>query len=133
MIEHEQRLSDLLPGAEVHLSGSASLPGLEPADLDLVVLVDDVAAAAETLRTAYPVLYAEEWRDDWAAFRDPGPPQVDVVVTRRGTLGDKHHRLAWERLAADPELLAEYRTMKESPVDYEIRKRKFFERVVRLL
>ena len=130
MIEQERRLRELLPEGRVHLSGSASVPGLEPGDLDLVVLVDDVAAAAETLLPEYPMLYADEWRDDWAAFRDPGPPQVDIVLTRPGTLGDKHHRLAWGLLADRPDLLAEYRELKATPDDYERRKREFFERVV---
>jgi len=128
--EYQQRLSELLPGGEVHLSGSASVPGLDPGDLDLVVLVDDVAAAADALRAEYPVLYPEEWRDDWAAFRVPGSPQVDIVVTRPGTLGDKHHRLAWQLLAESPDLLDQYRALKATPEDYEPRKRKFFERVV---
>lgn len=130
MKEHERRLRELLPRAEVHPSGSASLPGLDPSDLDLVVLVEDISAAAETLRSHYPPLHPAEWREDWAAFRDPGPPQVDVAVTRRGTLGDMHHRLAWQLLAADPGLLGEYRALKQSSVDYDVRKRKFFERVV---
>jgi GrpB-like predicted nucleotidyltransferase (UPF0157 family) len=130
VIEVERRIRELLPAAEVQLSGSASLPGLDPGDLDLVVLVEDVEAAAETLRAEYPVLYAEEWRDDWAAFRVPGTPQVDVVVTRPGTLGDKHHRLAWHLLAERPDLLEEYRALKATPGDYEGRKREFFERVV---
>jgi GrpB-like predicted nucleotidyltransferase (UPF0157 family) len=131
--EHERRLRRLLRGAEVQVTGSASVPGLGAADLDLVVLVGDVAAAADILRSEYPVLHEEEWRRDWAAFRDPGPPQVDVVVTRPGSLGDKHHRLAWRRLVADPELLAEYRALKATGSDYERRKREFFERVVSLL
>jgi hypothetical protein len=131
--EHQRRLRELLPAAEVLLTGSSSLAGLEPADIDLVVLVEDVAASAEILRAEYPVLYPDEWRDDWAAFRDPGPPQVDVVLTRRGTLGDKHHRLAWELLAHRPDLLEEYRALKGASDDYEQRKREFFERVVALL
>ena len=130
MIEQERRLRELLPEGRVHLSGSASVPSLEAGDLDLVVLVDDVRAAAEILRSEYPVLYADAWRDDWAAFRDPGPPQVDIVLTRAGTLGDKHHRLAWELLADRPALLEEYRELKATPDDYEQRKREFFERVV---
>jgi GrpB-like predicted nucleotidyltransferase (UPF0157 family) len=130
MIEYERRLRELLPGGEVHLSGSARVPGLDPGDLDLIVLVDDVAAAADILRAEYPVLHAEEWREDWAAFRVPGSPQVDIVVTRRGTVGDKHHRLAWDLLAGRPELLEEYRALKATPEDYERRKREFFERVV---
>lgn len=130
MIEQEQRLRELLPGARVQLSGSAGMPGLEADDLDLVALVDDVAAAAEILGSEYPPLHPGEWRADWAAFRDPGPPQVDIVLTRPGSLGDKHHRLAWELLAARPDLLAEYRELKAAPGDYERRKREFFERVV---
>lgn len=130
MIEQERRLRELLPGARVHLSGSASVPGLEAGDLDLVALVDDVATAAEILRSEYPALYRDEWRDDWAAFRDPGPPQVDIVLTRPGSLGDKHHRLAWELLGGRPDLLDEYRELKATPRDYERRKREFFERVV---
>jgi GrpB-like predicted nucleotidyltransferase (UPF0157 family) len=133
VIEHERRLRELLPTAEVLLSGSASLPGLDAGDLDLVVLVEDVAAAAEILRSQYPVLYGEDWREDWAAFRVPGPPQVDIVVTRAGTLGDKHHRLAWQLLAERPDLLEEYRALKTTPEECELRKREFFERVVALL
>ncbi|HZT94208.1 MAG TPA: hypothetical protein VE985_07020 [Gaiellaceae bacterium] len=133
MIEQERRLRELLPAAEVLLAGSSSLAGLEPRDIDLVVLVEDVAASGEILRAEYPVLYPDEWREDWAAFRDPGPPQVDVVVTRRGTLGDKHHRRAWELLAQRPDLLGEYRALKETSDDYQSRKREFFERVVGLL
>jgi hypothetical protein len=78
LIDHERRLRELLPDAEVHLSGSASLSVLEPADLDLVVLVGDVEAAAA-------------------------------------------------------DRLAEYRALRESPVDYDVRKREFFEQVVALL
>lgn len=130
MIGQERRLRELLPGARVQLSGSACVPGLEPVDLDLVALVDDVAAAAEILRPEYPELYPDEWRDDWAAFRDPGPPQVDIVLTKPGSLGDKHHRLAWELLAERPDLLAEYRELKATRRDYERRKREFFDRVV---
>jgi GrpB-like predicted nucleotidyltransferase (UPF0157 family) len=133
LIDQGARIRELLPGAEVHLTGSACLPGLQPGDIDLVVLVEDVPRAADVLRAGYPALHADDWREDWAAFRDPGPPQVDVVVTRRGTPGDKHHRLAWQLLASDPGLLAEYRTLKATSVEYEARKREFFDRVVALL
>lgn len=133
MTGHRSRLSELLPEAEVHLSGSSCLPELDPGDVDLVALVEDVPAAANVLAEVYPALYPDDWRDDWAAFRDPGPPQVDVVVTRRGSLGDKHHRLAWLLLAGSPDLLAEYRALKATTEDYERRKREFFERVVALL
>ncbi len=123
----------LVPGAEVELTGSASVPGLSADDLDLVILVPDVARSAALLRDVYPPLYEDEWRDDWAAFRDPGPPQVDVVVTREGTKGDAHHRLAWRLLAERPDLLEEYRELKASRIDLERRKAAFFERLIGLL
>lgn len=124
--EHRRRIASLVPGADVRLTGSASVPGLDAADVDLVVLSDDVHATARLLARAYPRLYPEEWRDDWAAFRDPGPPQVDVVVTRPGSRGDAHHRLAWELLAADPQLVEKYRSVKGDVAQ----KAAFFERLV---
>jgi 16S rRNA (adenine1518-N6/adenine1519-N6)-dimethyltransferase len=118
------RLRALVPDASVKLTGSASFRGYPADDIDLVVVTDDVEAAAA--RVGLPELYREEWRDDWMAFRSEGRPQVDVVVTKPGTLGHAHHVRAWERLGDDPALLAEYRTIKGNVE----RKREFFERVV---
>jgi hypothetical protein len=77
-------------------------------------------------------LYEEEWRDDWAAFRDPGPPQVDVVLTKAGTKGDAHHRRAWELILADSDLKAEYERLKAAGMD-GAQKAAFFEHVVAML
>jgi 16S rRNA (adenine1518-N6/adenine1519-N6)-dimethyltransferase len=118
------RLRELLPDASIRLTGSASFRSYPADDVDLVAVVDDVAAAAA--RLDLPQLLPEEWRDDWAAFRIDAQPRVDVVVTRPGTLGHAHHVRAWERLADDPALLAQYRIAKLDPD----RKREFFERVV---
>jgi 16S rRNA (adenine1518-N6/adenine1519-N6)-dimethyltransferase len=118
------RLRAQLPGADVRLTGSASLRDSVVDDLDLVAIVDDVAAAAA--RLDLPPLYPEQWRDDWAAFRLDGNPRIDIVVTRAGSRGHAHHVRAWDRLAADPTLLAEYRQAKLNPEQ----KRDFFERVV---
>jgi GrpB-like predicted nucleotidyltransferase (UPF0157 family) len=131
--KHRQRIAASVPDAPILVTGSASVDGLPANDVDLVVLVSDVRDAAARLRQDYPPLYEDDWRDDWAAFRDPGPPQVDLVVTRPGTKGDAHHRRAWELLASEPGLLAEYRRLKASPEEYEERKAAFFERVVTLL
>jgi len=126
------RLTALLPAAEVHVTGGALVEGDAADDVDLVVLVSDVTAAATMLRdSGLAPLYEEEWQADWAAFREPGrPPQVDVVVTRRGTKGDDHHRRAWELLRHDPALLAEYHALKQDKTNYEPRKAAFFDRVV---
>ena len=55
------------------LLGCVELDRVDPDDVDLVVLVEDVAPAARALRVDYAPLYEEEWRSDWAAFREPGP------------------------------------------------------------
>jgi GrpB-like predicted nucleotidyltransferase (UPF0157 family) len=131
--KHRQRIAASVPNASILVTGSASVEGLPANDLDLVVLVADVWDAATRLRSDYPPLYEDDWRDDWVAFRDPGPPQVDLVVTQPGTRGDAHHRRAWELIANDPGLLAEYRRLKASSEEYEQRKAAFFDRVVMLL
>jgi hypothetical protein len=129
---HTARIAKAVPEGTTSLSGSTLLGRYGGHDLDLVVLVPSVAEAASRLRDAYPPLYEEEWRDDWAAFRDPGPPQVDVVITRRGTKGDAHHRLAWELILADGTLLAEYDQLAAAGMD-GAQKAAFFERVVAML
>jgi hypothetical protein len=128
--EHRERILSVLPHVEVILSGSALLDDVPHDDVDLVALVSDVPDAAGRLRRVYPVLFEEQWHDDWAAFRVAGPPQVDIVLTRRGTKGEAHHRIAWDVIAADPELVDEYRSMKATPGNYAERKAAFFARVV---
>jgi hypothetical protein len=129
---HMARIAKAVPEGTTSLSGSTLLGGYGGHDVDLVVLVQDVAAAASRLRDSYPPLYEEEWRDDWAAFRDPGPPQVDIVITKRGTKGDAHHRRAWELILADGTLIEEYEQLKAAGMDGS-QKEAFFERVVAML
>jgi hypothetical protein len=127
--QFESRISRLLPQSRTFLSGSSVLGEVSGRDVDLVVLVADVATAAERLRSELPVLHEDEWRDDWAAFRTPGPPQVDVVLTREGTLGDAHHRRVWELIVAEDSLRADYVRRKEVGMTDD-QKRLFFERAV---
>jgi hypothetical protein len=129
---HADRIAEAVPEGTTSVSGSTLLGPYGGHDLDLVVLVPDVADAAKRLRHAYPPLYEEEWRDDWAAFRDPGPPQVDVVLTKAGTKGDAHHRRAWELVLADDTLKAEYERLKAAGMN-SAQKALFFERVVAML
>jgi hypothetical protein len=129
-----RRIDGLLPGADIRLSGGALLEGDAAEDLDLVVLVGDVPAAAQRLRQAgIAPLYEEDWRDDWAAFREAGAPQVDMVLTKRGTKGEAHHLRAWDALLTDRALLAEYRALEPDRAGYETRKAAFFERIVAAL
>jgi hypothetical protein len=129
---HGRRIAGAVPEGSTSVSGSTLLGQWGGHDLDLVVLVPDVSNAARRLRDLYPPLYEDEWRDDWAAFRDPGPPQVDIVLTRRGTKGDAHHRRAWELILGDDALKAEYLRLKAAGMD-GAQKAAFFERVVGML
>ena len=126
---HESRIRNVLPEGATSISGSTLLGRYGGHDVDLVVLVPNVADAARRLREVYPPLYEEDWRDDWAAFRLPGEPQVDIVLTRRGTKGDAHHRRAWELILADDALRAEYERLKAAGMN-AAQKKVFFERIV---
>src|SRR5918999_4117269 len=129
---HSRRIAQAVPEGTTQLSGSARLGWFDGHDLDLVVLVPDVADGANRLRRVYPPLYEDEWRNDWAAFRDPGPPQVDIVLTRPGTKGDAHHREAWDLIVSNQGLRAEYEQLKATGMD-GAQKAAFFERVVEIL
>jgi hypothetical protein len=129
---HTARIAEAIPEARISVSGSTLLGSYGGHDIDLVVLVPYVASAADRLRSTYPPLYEEDWRDDWAAFRIEGPPQLDIVVTSPGTSGDDHHRRAWELILATPQLRAEYQTLKAGGMD-SMRKAEFFDRVVAML
>jgi hypothetical protein len=131
--EHKRRILDVLPSAIIQLSGSGLVEGLDSDDVDLVVLTSAVEPAASELAAVYPPLYPDEWRSDWAAFRDPGPPQVDVVVTVPGSRGDLHHRRAWEVLSRRLDLQAEYAKLRGRDGDHAEAKRVFFERIVSMV
>jgi hypothetical protein len=130
--DHVGRIAQAVPEGLTSVSGSTLLGCDGGHDVDLVVLVPQVPEAAGRLRLLYAALYEDEWRDDWAAFRHPGPPQVDVVLTRPGTKGDAHHRRAWELLLADEELRAEYERLKAVGMS-GAQKAEFFDRVVAML
>jgi hypothetical protein len=130
--DHVNRIGHAVPEGVTVVSGSTLLGHYGGHDVDLVVLVPQVSDAAARLRLLYPPLYEDDWRDDWAAFRHPGPPQVDIVVTRPGTEGDAHHRRAWELLLADAELRAEYEQRIAAGMS-GAQKAEFFDRVVAML
>ena len=129
---HTARIAEAVPEGRTSVSGSTLLGRYGGHDVDMVVLVPHVGSAAERLRRHYPPLYENEWRDDWAAFRLEGPPQVDIVLTIPGTSGDDHRRRAWELILANPRLRAEYETLKASGMD-STRKAEFFDRIVAML
>src|SRR6476469_4798232 len=87
---HTELIVGALPGAEVHLTGTASVPGLEANDVDLVALVPDVTVAAAELRHVYAPLYEDHWSDTWAAFRAPDPALLEEYAEAKQTPEGKH-------------------------------------------
>jgi GrpB-like predicted nucleotidyltransferase (UPF0157 family) len=130
------RLTALLSGRfELSLTGGTSVPGaLTKGDVDLHLRVGPPAFAATVaaLWTVYEVVRPEIWQDDsLATFAVPGSSlPTGVAVTPVGSEHDVRFRRTWDRLAADPALLAEYNAIKQAgPELYEERKSAFFDRL----
>jgi GrpB-like predicted nucleotidyltransferase (UPF0157 family) len=133
--EHERRIRNRLPDAEVRHTGGTSLSGvLTTGDVDIQVRTDrgSFAAARDALAGLYELLYPEAWSPDSAYFTAyAAEPPVEVALTVIGTRDDLHHGEAWERMAASPQLIQEYNALKRahegaSVDEYERAKRAFF-------
>lgn len=109
-------------------------------DVDLQVRTgrQSFATAREVLGELYEPLHREAWHAEGAFFVAPGSqPPVEIALTVIGSLDDLHHGEAWQRLAADQELLERYNALKReheggSINDYQAAKRKFFRENFRL-
>ena len=133
--EHEQRIRERLPSVEIRHTGGTSVPGLlTSGDVDLQVRIERrlFTAARDVLCELYEPLHPEAWGSDSAYFAaaDATPP-VEVALTVIGTLDDLHHGAAWDQIAANPTLIAEYNALKRthedgSPDEYDAAKREFF-------
>lgn len=139
--EHERRIRERLPDVEIRHTGGTSIPGmLTTGDVDLHVRTDKQAfeAARHVLHELYEPLHPEAWHSEGAFFvaADSQPP-VEVALTAIGSLDDLHHGEAWQRIAADPELIERYNALKRahgggSGDDYRAAKRDFFRQNFRL-
>jgi GrpB-like predicted nucleotidyltransferase (UPF0157 family) len=130
-----RRIRERLPGVEVRHTGGTSTPGvLTSGDVDLQVRVDskDFEEARAVLSELYEPYHLDAWHPEGAFFTSPGSePQVEVALTALGGLDDLHHGEAWDRIAADPELVEQYNAMKRahdsaSLDEYLAAKRAFF-------
>jgi hypothetical protein len=74
----------------------------------------------------------EVWHSEGAFFvAGATQPPVEIALTAIGSLDDLHHGEAWDRIAADPELIERYNDMKRasagsSTAEYNAAKRAFF-------
>ncbi|MEV4640640.1 hypothetical protein AB0J80_25180 [Actinoplanes sp. NPDC049548] len=127
------RAGPLLPEHELTLTGGSSVPGAltkGDVDLHLTVAPEDFAAAVATLRRLYRVVHPQIWQDTLATFAVDAELPTGIAVTPAGSEHDLRFRRSWQRLAADPGLLAAYNAMKLEPGgDYESRKSAFFDRL----
>jgi GrpB-like predicted nucleotidyltransferase (UPF0157 family) len=133
--DHERRIRERLPGAEIRHTGGTSIPGvLTSGDVDLQVRVapERFESAREVLSQLYEPFHLDAWHSEGAVVTSPGSaPQVEVALTAIGCLDDLHHGEAWDRMAADRKLVERYNAMKRahergSLEDYLAAKRAFF-------
>jgi len=133
--EHERRIRERLPSAQIRHTGGTSIPGvLTTGDVDLQVRTEPESfiAARDALCELYEPHVPDAWHLEGAFFVAPDShPTVEVALTAIGSLDDLHHGEAWDRIAADPNLIERYNSLKRAheggPVDdYLAAKRAFF-------
>ncbi len=132
---HRRRIAERLPEAQIRHTGGTSVAGLlTTGDVDLHVRVaaEALAHAREVLCELYEPAYVDVWHSEGAFFVAPGAqPPVEIALTAIGSLDDLHHGEAWERIAADPDLIQRYNALKRayegrSADEYHAAKREFF-------
>jgi len=130
--EHERRIRERLPDVEIRHTGGTSVPGvLTTGDVDLQVRTDKQSfeTARDVLCELYEPHCAEVWHSEGAFFVAPGTqPPVEVALTAIGSVDDLHHGEAWQRIAADQDLVERYNALKReheggSADDYQAAKR----------
>ena len=133
--EHKSRIRERLPHVEIRHVGGTSIRGvLTMGDVDLQVRVDKQSfdAVRDVLSELYEPYYVHVWHAEGAYFWAPDSrPRVEIALSAIGSLDDLHHGEAWERIAADDELVEQYNALKReheggSIDDYLAAKRDFF-------
>jgi hypothetical protein len=122
---------------EVVVTGPAGRPGvLTRGDIDLHLRVApaDFDAVVARLRDLYPPASLHAWAPTLAVFEVPAARLTGLAVTPIGSPHERRFTGSWQRLAADPELLAAYNALKTEHVgteSYEERKSAFFDDLTR--
>ncbi len=132
------RLAGLLGGEpELVLVGGSSVPAaLTKGDVDLHLRVPaaEFDRTVALLRGVYQVVHPEIWQETLATFAVPAALPAGVAVTPADSVHDVRFRRSWQLLAADPQLVEAYNTMKlrhrDRPEEYERHKSAFFDMLV---
>jgi hypothetical protein len=129
------RLATLLAGQEheLVLVGGSSLPGtLTQGDVDLHLRVPAAGfgRTVTALRAVHQVVHPEIWQESLATFAVAAALPTGIAVTPVGSGHDVRFSRGWALLAADPDLVDAYNTMKLASrgglAEYEHRKSAFF-------
>jgi GrpB-like predicted nucleotidyltransferase (UPF0157 family) len=134
--EHEARIRERLPHIEIRHIGGTSIRGVLTMgdDVDLQVRTDrqSFETVREVLSGLYEPHYVDVWHPEGAYFFAPDSrPRVEIALSAIGSLDDLHHGEAWQRLAAERDLVERYNALKReheggSIDSYLAAKREFF-------
>ena len=134
--EHEARIHERLPHVDIRHIGGTSIRGVltQGDDVDLQVRTDrqSFEAVRDVLSELYEPHYVHVWHTEGAYFFAPdSQPRVEIALSVIGSLDDLHHGEAWQRIAADGDLIERYNALKRdheggSIDDYLAAKRDFF-------
>lgn len=112
-----ERLTPLLPGADIHHIGSTAVPGLAAKPvIDLMALVADldapIAALVDAAEYVYPAAYNDTLVDRrWLCWPSAAQRTHHLHVVAGRDLLDAHLRFR-DELRANPELREEYAQLK---------------------
>ena len=134
--EHEARIRERLPHIEIRHIGGTSIRGVLTMgdDVDLQVRTDrqSFETVRDVLSGLYEPHYVDVWHPEGAYFFAPDSrPRVEIALSAIGSLDDLHHGEAWQRLAAERDLVERYNALKReheggSIDSYLAAKREFF-------
>jgi GrpB-like predicted nucleotidyltransferase (UPF0157 family) len=134
--EHEARIHERLPHVEIRHIGGTSIRGVltQGDDVDLQVRAgkDSFETVRDVLSALYEPHFVHVWHPEGAYFFAPdSQPRVEIALSAIGSLDDLHHGEAWQRIAADRDLIDRYNALKReheggSIDDYLAAKRDFF-------
>ncbi len=113
-----ERLTRLLPTAEIEHVGATAVPGaLTKGDLDILVRVqeDEFAPSLVVLEDEYTIHQPQNWTSTLASFIDPAEahPEVGVQLVTAASADDALFAPFRDALIADPDLLRRYNALKQ--------------------
>ncbi len=114
--EQKEKLSRLIPGADIQHIGGTAVPGLlTKGDIDINVRVreEDFSGAVRILKEHYSINQPENWTNTFASFKDDTsfalPLGIQVTVTDSSDDYFLEHR---DALLSNPALVEEFNELK---------------------